>query len=437
MGGISVVRISGKNMRSLANIILDFIPQDRYAHRCSFYDKNHEVIDCGIALFFPAPNSYTGEDVLELQGHGSPVVMNLLLSACLQAGARLAQPGEFTLRAYLNSKLDLVQAESVADIISATSSQAVRSSLRSLQGDFSLVIHSLVDSITELRMRIEAVLNFPEDDVGALSSGVLINQVENIVSQLDKVLEHSNQGRILREGATVVLVGQPNVGKSSLMNVLSGDDVSIVTNIPGTTRDAIRETIQIEGVPLHLIDTAGLRDSSDIIENSGIVRTRAAINKADIILLLIDVNSERDDADHIILESLPTELPLITVYNKIDLLPGAPTTPDNNGNGLSIYLSAKSGVGVPLLRTKLLETIGWHSSNSGEGLFVARQRHLQALTKAKDFLGNAKILASKETSLELLAEELTLSQSALASITGEFSADDLLGEIFSKFCIGK
>ncbi len=430
------MRISGKNITPVINHILTFSPTKRYSHLCNFYDENHEIIDRGIAIYYPAPNSYTGEDVLELQGHGSPALINILLSTCIAAGARLAEPGEFTLRAFLNGKLDLVQAESVADIINATTSQAARCAIRSLQGDFSLVINSLVSSITELRLLIEAYLDFPEDDTEFIDYKQLTGSLNNILSELEKVQEHSRQGNLLQEGATVVLVGQPNVGKSSLMNLLSGDAAAIVTDIPGTTRDSIQRTIQVNGVPLHLIDTAGLRDTVDIIEKSGIDRTHAAIKKADVVLLIMDSRCQQDDANNMILDSLPAELPRIIVYNKIDLSQNSPSVHDD-GSGSVVYLSAKTGAGVTLLRQKLLEIIGWQSNNSGEGIFVARHRHLQALIAAKENLKSARMLTTDEVSLELVAEELRLAQLALTAITGEFTADDLLGEIFSKFCIGK
>lgn len=431
-----MVRISGKNLQAMTQEILGHIPQPRHASLSKFLDANGQIIDQGIALYFPAPHSYTGEDVLELQGHGGPAVMNLLLSRCLAAGARLAQPGEFTLRAFLNNKLDLAQAESVADIIDASTGEAARCAMRSLQGEFSAAIHTLVQALTDLRMLVEATLDFPEEETDFLQHANAHGKLESIQRQLERVLTSSRQGSLLREGLHVVLVGQPNVGKSSLMNRLAGEEVAIVTEIPGTTRDAIRQSIEIEGVPLHLIDTAGLRETDDAVEKIGIARTRATIDQADLILLLIDACQGVAAADRAILDSLPAGLPLISVVNKIDLLHETPQTKDREGK-IEIRLSAKTGAGVDLLRQKLLETIGWQPHAAGEGLFMARQRHLRALTEARGHLQGATAAGEKGAQLELLAEELRLAQLALTTITGEFSADDLLGEIFSRFCIGK
>lgn len=435
-GGIGVVRISGKDLKSIANEVLGFTPKQRKAHLSNFYAQDGQVIDQGIALYFPSPNSYTGEEVLELQGHGGSAIMNLLLSRCISVGARLAEPGEFTLRAFLNNKLDLVQAESVADIINATTSQAARCAVRSLQGDFSVAIHALVESITNLRILIEATLDFPEEDTDLLQSVKPDQQIDSILATLDQIFLFSRQGNLLQEGITVVLVGEPNVGKSSLMNQLAGEEVAIVTTVPGTTRDTIHQTIQIDGVPLHLIDTAGLRETTDIVEKSGIERTYAAIKKADMVLLLIDSSLEDHISGYKILKNIPPDLPLLTVYNKIDLLNIEPKV-YNDESGPIVYLSAKEGSGMLLLRQTLLEMAGWQSNNSEEGLFMARQRHLQALTSARKNLESAGQLLFHEQHIELVAEELRLAQQTLTSITGEFTADDLLGQIFSTFCIGK
>lgn len=439
-GGIGVVRLSGKNLQAMAQEILGHIPQPRHASLSKFLDTNGQVIDQGIALYFPAPHSYTGEDVLELQGHGGPAVMNLLLSRCLAAGVRLAQPGEFTLRAFLNNKLDLAQAESVADIIDASTGEAARCAMRSLQGEFSAAIQTLVQALTDLRMLVEATLDFPEEETDFLRHANAHGKLESIQQQLERVLTSARQGSLLREGMHVVLVGQPNVGKSSLMNRLAGEEVAIVTEVPGTTRDAIRQSIEIEGVPLHLIDTAGLRETDNAVEKIGIARTRVAIDKADLILLLIDARQGVAAADRTILDGLPAGLPLISVFNKIDLLNEVPQLNGREGK-IEIHLSAKTGAGVDLLRQKLLETVGWQphavGKSAGEGLFMARQRHLRALTEAQEHLRGAAAVGEKGEQLELLAEELRLAQLALTTITGEFSADDLLGEIFSRFCIGK
>lgn len=435
-GGIGVIRVSGKNLHSIAKAILGSIPHPRNVHLSHFLDENGHSIDQGIAIYYPSPHSYTGEDVLELQGHGGPAVINLLLSRCLQLGARLAEPGEFTLRAFLNNKLDLVQAESVADLIDASTIGAARCAMRSLQGEFSATIQALVRALIDLRMLVEATLDFPEEEIDFLESAHAATQLQIIREKLERVLLSSRQGSLLQEGVKVVLVGQPNVGKSSLMNRLSGDEVAIVTEIPGTTRDTIQQLIQIEGIPVHIIDTAGLRDTTDIVEKSGIARTHAAIEKADLALLLIDSRYGLTDADQQILQSLPADLPLLTIFNKIDLLSESTRIEQKSGKPI-VYLSAKTGAGLELLRMKILEMIGWQSNIAGEGMFMARQRHLQALNKARMHLDNAFPWVESGGQLELLAEELRLAQLALSSITGEFTADDLLGEIFSRFCIGK
>lgn len=435
-GGIGVVRVSGKSLQSLALSVIGYVPKPRHATLSKFLDEDGAAIDQGIALYFPSPHSYTGEDVLELQGHGGPAVMNLLLSRCLSAGARLAQPGEFTLRAFLNGKLDLAQAESVADIIDASTGEAARCAMRSLQGEFSAVIVDLVQALTDLRMLVEATLDFPEEEAVALQQANVHGRLEALLSRLDDVLAAAEQGSLLREGVSVVLVGQPNVGKSSLMNQLAGEETAIVTEIPGTTRDAIRQTIEIEGIPFHLIDTAGLRETDDLVEKIGIARAHAAIEKADLALLLIDRRLGAALEDRAIVKSLPAKLPVIRVYNKIDLLDAVPQV-GGGEDGPSIYLSAKTGAGIDLLRRKLLEMAGWQPYMDAEGIFMARQRHVEALMESRRYLRSALELARQEVQLDLLAEELRTAQQTLSSITGEFSADDLLGEIFSRFCIGK
>lgn len=435
-GGIGIVRISGKNLQQIAQVILGALPKKRHASLSKFRDETGLIIDQGIAIFYPSPHSYTGEDVLELQGHGGPAVMNMLLSCCLAAGARLAQPGEFTLRAFLNNKLDLAQAESVADVIDASTSEAVRCAMRSLQGEFSAVIHALTQALIDLRLVVEAALDFPEEETGYLQQADVYNKLKNIQAQLEQVFASARQGSLLREGVHVVLVGSPNVGKSSLMNRLAREEVAIVTETPGTTRDAIRETIQIEGVPLHLIDTAGLRETDDEVEKIGIARAWAAIEKGGLVLLLTDSRLGWNAGDQEILDRLPVGVPLIRVFNKIDLLKEVPRIKEEKGK-LEIYLSAKTGAGIELLRQQLLRIVGWQQHSTCEGLFMARRRHLWALAEAKKHLERAIILTEEKTQPELLAEELRLVQQTLSSITGEFSADDLLGEIFSRFCIGK
>lgn len=437
-GGIGVVRVSGKNLSTLANAILGFIPKPRYAYFSKFCSDDRQIIDQGIALYYASPNSYTGEDVLELQGHGSPAILNLLLSRCMEVGARMAQPGEFTLRAFLNGKYDLIQAESVADIINATTHQAAHSAVQSLQGVFSKKINALVALITDLRVIIEATLDFPEDETDYLSAVQISEQLLRINDALNQVFDSSKQGKLLQEGIRIALIGEPNVGKSSLMNQLAQDDISIVTEIPGTTRDAIQQTIQIEGVPLHLIDTAGLRKTGDIVEKSGILRTHRAIEKADLLLLVVDCSKNRIEKKRILanLGISLSNLPTLTIYNKIDLIEKEPEI-NNDLSDPIIWLSAKTGAGLPLLRQKLLDMMGWQTCQAEEGIFMARQRHLDALLQAKTNLQAAALLVKKNVQLDLIAEELRLAQQALASITGEFTSDDLLGKIFANFCIGK
>ena len=434
-GGVGVVRVSGKDLQQIIQEILGLFPKSRHASLINFKDENGLIIDQGIAVFYPSPHSYTGEDVLELQGHGGPAVMDMLLSRCLSLGARLAQPGEFTLRAFLNNKLDLAQAESVADIIDASTGEAVRCAMRSLQGEFSAAIYKLTQTIIDLRMLIEATLDFPEEETSFLRHPDIYCRLENIKSELGGIISAARQGSLLREGIQVVLVGQPNVGKSSLMNKLAKEEVAIVTATPGTTRDAIRETIQIDGVPIHLIDTAGLRETDDEIEKIGIARAWAAIEKGGLVLLLTDCRYGLTSEDQGILDKLPAGVPLIHISNKIDLLKKLPCASDKKER---IYLSAKTGIGIEQLRQRLLEIVGWKSgSSTNEGLFMARRRHLRALSDTNKHLEDACKITKQEIRAELLAEELRLAQLALSSITGEFSADDLLGEIFSRFCIGK
>lgn len=430
-GGVGVIRVSGSALMAFAKALTGKSLQARHAHLCDFQDADGELIDQGIALFFPAPASFTGEDVLELQGHGGPVVLNMLLQRCVALGARLAEPGEFSRRAFLNGKLDLTQAESIADLIDASSQSAARSAMRSLQGRFSAEIQQLVDQLIHLRMLVEATLDFPEEDIDFLDAANASGQLAAIRAQLELVRQTATQGSLLREGMHVVLIGQPNVGKSSLLNALAGDEVAIVADLAGTTRDTIRELIQLDGVPVHLIDTAGLRSTQDLVEQKGIARTWAAVEKADLVLLLLDASVGLTAADEAIAQLLPPSLPKLLVFNKIDLLAQAPEQWREHGN-LHVRLSARTGAGIDLLRRSLLELVGWHGNS--EGLYLARTRHLDALRRAADYLMAA---AQRRQQVELLAEELRLAQNALAEITGEFTPDDLLGEIFSRFCIGK
>ena len=426
-GGIGVVRISGPQLGSFIAAFLGFTPQPRHAHLCVFRDTRQQPLDEGIALFFPAPNSFTGEDVLELQGHGGPAVLQLLLASCFEQGARPAQPGEFTRRAYLNDKLDLAQAESVADLIDAASATAARCALRSLSGAFSARINSLVSGLTDLRMLVEASLDFPEEEIDFLEAADASGKLAALQGSLQQLRGNARQGSLLREGIRIVLIGQPNVGKSSLLNCLAGEELAIVTPIAGTTRDTIRETILIEGVPLHIIDTAGLRDTEDEVERMGIARTWAAIDQATVALLLVDAQHGVTAAEQAIMARMPTSLRLLTLHNKIDL----GLEPSNNAAD-TLYISAKTGAGIDALRTALLQSAGWQPE--GEGIFMARERHLVALAEAAQHIERAQ---RQRDTLEFFAEELRLAQLALSRITGVFSADDLLGEIFSRFCIGK
>lgn len=435
-GGIGVIRISGKNLTNLAKVILGQLPKPRFASFCNFLDTEGQIIDQGIALYFQAPHSYTGEDVLELQGHGGPAVTNLLLTNCLAAGARLAQPGEFTFRAYLNHKIDLIQAESVANIIEASTSEAARCALSSLQGHFSTKINELVSALITLRMLVEATLDFPEDEIDNINTLKINEKLLQIHSKLEQITLSAQQGNMLQEGIRVAIVGAPNAGKSSLLNQLTQEEAAIVTDIPGTTRDTIQRTISIAGIPIHIIDTAGLRETADIVEKKGIERTHAVIQNADMVLYLIDINQNRINSEDAIRQSLPSNKPQITIFNKIDLINHQPEIRELE-KGPAIYLSAKTGTGIDLLRQKILDLAGWRSGVAGEGLFMARQRHLEALKLVQSHIMNAQSMTMQEFQLEILAEELRLAQDTLSSITGEFTADDLLGEIFSRFCIGK
>ncbi len=430
-GGIGVVRISGPNLSELVARLGGKAQQARFAQFARFRDGSGGLIDEGLLLYFPAPHSFTGEDVIELQGHGGPVVMQLLLARCVELGARLAEPGEFTRRAFLNGKLDLAQAESVADLIEASTAAAARSAVRSLTGSFSKEVHGLRDRLVDLRMLVEATLDFPDEDVDFLVEARAFERVEAIAGELSAILDRARQGSLLRSGLHVVLVGRPNVGKSSLLNSLAGIDRAIVTDIAGTTRDALRETIQIEGIPLHITDTAGLRETSDEVEKIGIARTWQEIERADVIVRLVDVRAGLTDADAEIDARLPAGVERITVFNKVDLLERQPERVEADG-GVSLYLSAKAGQGVDLLRAELLRIAGWH--RHGEDLILARERHLIALREA---LARVQAALHNRHALELMAEELRLAQDAVNEITGEFTPDDLLGVIFSRFCIGK
>ncbi|MCB6182967.1 tRNA uridine-5-carboxymethylaminomethyl(34) synthesis GTPase MnmE [Leeia sp. TBRC 13508] len=428
-GGVGVIRISGKDLLPFAQAISGKQPEPRMATLAGFRDEDASLIDSGLVLYFPAPHSFTGEDVIELQGHGGPAVLQRLLKRCVELGARLAEPGEFTKRAFMNDKLDLAQAESVADLIEASSEEAAKSAMRSLSGEFSSQVNTLVEGLINLRMLVEATLDFPEEDIDFLEAADAAGKLTALREHLSRLQRSAGQGRLLRDGMNVVLVGQPNVGKSSLMNQLAGDEVAIVTDIAGTTRDTLRELIHLEGIPLHLIDTAGLRDTVDTVEKIGIERTWAAVNKADLVLLLVDARNGVTAEDEEILAKLPA-VPRLTVHNKIDLSEHGLSEEVRDGEW-HVWLSARQGQGVDLLRQRLLHQAGWQA---GEGVFMARERHLIAIQMAAEHLSLA---AAAGHQIEFIAEELRLAQHQLSSITGEFTADDLLGEIFSRFCIGK
>ncbi len=427
-GGIGVVRLSGSNLDVFVQGFIGKALIPRRATYTRFVAASGDMLDEGIALYFPAPNSYTGESVLELQGHGGHQVLQGVLERCLELGARLAEPGEFSRRAFLNGKLDLVQAEAVADLIDAGSREAARSALRSLDGEFSRRINDVKDDLIRLRMLVEATLDFPEEEVDFLQQADAWGRLARIASNLDAVFAQARQGALLREGLNVVLIGQPNVGKSSLLNRLAGYDAAIVTEIAGTTRDTVREAIQINGVPLHIIDTAGLRETVDKVEQLGIERTWAAVAKADVAVLLIDAQHGIATAEAAMLQRLG-DIPVLTVHNKIDLAAEQPRLSDD---GRELWISAKTGDGIKLLEQQLLQLAGWQTGS--ESTFIARSRHVAALKRARAHLAAA---AATGMQLEFLAEELRLAQDALAQITGEFTADDLLGVIFSQFCIGK
>lgn len=430
-GGIGVIRVSGTGLAAFAQALTGRVPEPRMAGFGRFRDAQGRVIDEGVSLYFPAPQSFTGEDVLELQGHGGPVVMKLLLARCLELGARLAEPGEFSKRAFLNGKIDLAQAEGVADLIDATTAAAARSAVRSMSGDFSKELHRLSDQLIDLRMLVEATLDFPEEEIDFLDKARAFERLTAVCVGLKGMIDRASQGALLRSGINVVLVGQPNVGKSSLLNALAGEDRAIVHDVAGTTRDAVRETIQLEGIPVHVIDTAGLRESDDPVERIGIERSWREIERADAIVLMVDARLGIADADHDINRRLPTNIPRLTVFNKIDLVNCSLTSASERGNR-QLFISVKLGLGLDLLREALLGIVGWHPT--GEEVPLARERHLVLLRTA---LSHAQDAFHRSMALELFAEELRLAHECIAEITGEFNADDLLGVIFSRFCIGK
>jgi len=433
-GGVGIVRVSGPRTRAIAQALLGKLPPPRHAIFSEFQDTRQAAIDQGVALFFPAPRSFTGEDVLELHGHGGPAVMNLLLESVLEAGARLARPGEFSERAFLNGKLDLAQAEAVADLISAASDGAARAALRSLQGVFSQRVHALVEALTALRTHIEAAIDFPEEEIDFLADTDLQTRCRMLIDDIASLQRDASHGRLLHDGLTVVLAGPPNAGKSSLLNALAQQDSAIVSPTPGTTRDVLREQIVIDGIPLHVLDTAGLRDSHDDVEREGVRRARAAARQADHILIVVDDSELHDPGIHALLGELPAGIARTLVRNKIDKTgrpPGAIAAAEAEAE---LAVSAQTGAGLEALRARLKDCAGFAPSETGS--FSARRRHLEAIVRARAHLDKGLVqLASRQG--ELAAEELRHAQQALGEITGEFSSDDLLGRIFSSFCIGK
>ncbi|MEE9327634.1 MAG: tRNA uridine-5-carboxymethylaminomethyl(34) synthesis GTPase MnmE [Cocleimonas sp.] len=430
-GGVGIIRVSGPLVGQIAQEILGELPSAFTACHRLFKDSKKQTLDDGVAIYFPSPRSFTGEDVLELQGHGGHIVMDMLLNRCLELGARVARPGEFSERAFLNDKLDLTQAEAISDLIDSGSEQAARSALRSLQGDFSDAINSLLKKMIEIRVYVEAALDFPEEEIDFLADERVIQRFTSIKNQLAEITKKATQGSILRNGLHLVIIGKPNAGKSSLLNALAGNETAIVTDIAGTTRDILHESINLDGMPLHLIDTAGLRESDDPVEKIGIERAWQAIENADIALLLKDdsATSVESSIDHII-SKLPKKLPRLIVHNKIDLSNKEAGKLENE-----IYISAKHQKGIEALKTALKQMMGYQQNN--EDSFIARRRHLDALKKTKACVDNAETQLVTFNAGELMAEELRQAQDELGKITGKFTSDELLGEIFSNFCIGK
>ncbi|SHL45292.1 tRNA uridine-5-carboxymethylaminomethyl(34) synthesis GTPase MnmE [Phytopseudomonas punonensis] len=438
-GGVGIVRVSGPRARMIGITLSGIEAKPRYAHYGAWHDDAGEVIDEGLLLFFPGPNSFTGEDVLELQGHGGPVVLDMLLQRCLELGARQARPGEFSERAFLNDKLDLAQAEAIADLIEASSAEAARNAMRSLQGEFSRRVHELTERLISLRIYVEAAIDFPEEEIDFLADGHVLSLLEGVRTQLSTVLREAGQGALLRDGMTVVIAGRPNAGKSSLLNALAGREAAIVTDIAGTTRDVLREHIHIDGMPLHVVDTAGLRDTNDQVERIGVERALKAIGEADRVLLVVDSTApEAGDPFALwpeFLEQRPDPSRVTLIRNKVDLS-GEAVALHNAANGqATLALSAKSSEGLELLREHLKACMGFQQT--AESGFSARRRHLDALHQTQSHLDHGHAQLTLAGAGELLAEDLRQAQQALGEITGAFSSDDLLGRIFSSFCIGK
>ena len=446
--GIGIVRLSGPDVAKACEELLGFLPSPRHAHYCDFLDADQAVIDQGVAIYYQKPDSFTGEDILELQGHGGVYVLNAVLERVLLLDIRLAGPGEFSERAFLNDKIDLLQAEAIADLIDANSKQAVQSAMRTLRGQFSELVHHLVTMLTTIRVSVEAAIDFSDEDIDLMADAKVEESIEETLNQISGVYAQAQQGALLKDGLQVVITGIPNAGKSSLLNALSGIDSAIVTDIPGTTRDLLKEEISIDGMPIHIIDTAGLRTSDNIVEIEGVKRTHGAIETADQILLVFDCTAPEQDVDKVLqplnlaeksadsIESILTRCTLI--YNKIDLLDNAPSKDTilyKNKELSKIHLSAKQGTGIGMLRDHLKTCAGFRPTE--ETAFVARERHLAELKKAEKLIKNSLLQLSKGSHLELVAEDLRLAQNHLSTITGEFTSDDLLGEIFSSYCIGK
>ena len=430
-GGVGIIRISGTLVTEIAKQLLNKSLIPRHALFTSFINNDGSIIDSGISLYFPAPASYTGEDILELQGHGGSVVLDMLLRRVLSLGARLANPGEFTERAFLNNKLDLAQAEAVADLIESSTEQSARSAQKSMQGVFSAQINELVTELTELRIYVEAAIDFVDEEIDFLTDGIVEKRIIRLLQSIRQIQKTAQQGRLLRDGMTVVLAGKPNAGKSSLLNALAGHEAAIVTDIAGTTRDVLRERIQLDGMPLHIIDTAGLRESENSIEKEGIRRAHEEILKADKILLLIDA---REPETEELLKTLPANIDITKVYNKIDLLGREPEIKQTE-NGYSCYLSIKTGAGMDLLKQHLKQSVGFNEAT--DNVFIARRRHIEAIRAGYQFVESALNQLQVSQAGELVAEDLRQAQMSLAEITGTVTSDDLLGKIFSSFCIGK
>ena len=434
-GGVGIVRVSGPKVPQIAATFAGQLPKPRHATLARFLDSSGEPIDIGFALFFPAPHSYTGEHVLELQGHGGTVIVERLVERALEMGARRARPGEFTERAFLNGKIDLAQAEAVADLIDAGSREAARAAMRSLEGEFSNMVQGLTDALIDLRTYVEAAIDFPEEEVDFLGDAELHQRLATVRGHFDAVATAARQGRLLRDGITVVLAGKPNSGKSSLLNRLAGYDAAIVTPVPGTTRDVLRERIDIDGLPLHVLDTAGLRDSTDVVEAEGVRRATAEMSRADRVLFVIDLSNDPEgrayDEER---ARLPPDVPVTLVFNKLDLGAALPVA-DTSSGPPRVAVSARTGEGLDLLRKHLKESVSFQAA--GGGTISARRRHLEALARARECVENAARELEQRRAGELIAEELRLGQNALEEITGVFTADDLLGRIFGSFCIGK